>query len=235
MLSWLASLILTTPLVVIDPGHGGDQLGASSVCGLLEKNVTLDLSRRVRELLEESGRVNVEMTRDEDFDIELPKRAEFANEKKAALLVSIHANWSPSPKSRGLETYVVSFGKTHDKEVNALVAREEGVVSDKGPETKDIVRSVVEDLERYGKYDASLRAAKSLQSELVTELERRDRGIFQAPFAVLRRSQIPAVLVEVGFLSHPEECKALSTDQYRSKIAKSLSAGILYYFETLTR
>ena len=235
MLSWLASLILTTPLVVIDPGHGGDQLGASSVCGLLEKNVTLDLSRRVRELLEESGRVNVEMTRDEDFDIELPKRAEFANEKKAALLVSIHANWSPSPKSRGLETYVVSFGKTHDKEVNALVAREEGVVSDKGPETKDIVRSVVEDLERYGKYDASLRAAKSLQSELVTELERRDRGIFQAPFAVLRRSQIPAVLVEVGFLSHPEECKALSTDLYRSKIAKSLSAGILYYFETLTR
>ena len=97
------------------------------------------------------------------------------------------------------------------------------------------MRAIVEDLERYGKYDASLRAAKSLQSELVTELERRDRGIFQAPFAVLRRSQIPAVLVEVGFLSHPEECKALSTNQYRSKIAKSLSSGILYYFETLTQ
>lgn len=235
MLSWLSSLIIAAPLVVLDPGHGGEQLGASSVCGLLEKNVTLDLSRRVRELLEESGRVRVEMTRDEDFDIELPKRAEFANEKRAALLVSIHANWSPSPKSRGLETYVVSFGKSHDKGVNELVAREEGTVAINSSQAKDVVRAIVEDLERYGKYDASLRAAKSLQSELVTELERRDRGIFQAPFAVLRRSQIPAVLVEVGFLSHPEECKALSTNQYRSKIAKSLSSGILYYFETLTQ
>ena len=235
MLSWLSSLIIAAPLVVLDPGHGGEQLGASSVCGLLEKNVTLDLSRRVRELLEESGRVRVEMTRDEDFDIELPKRAEFANEKRAALLVSIHANWSPSPKSRGLETYVVSFGKSHDKGVNELVAREEGTVAINSSQAKDVVRVIVEDLERYGKYDASLRAAKSLQSELVTELERRDRGIFQAPFAVLRRSQIPAVLVEVGFLSHPEECKALSTNQYRSKIAKSLSSGILYYFETLTQ
>lgn len=235
MIAWLASIALTTPLVILDPGHGGEQLGASSVCGLLEKNVTLDLSRRVRELLLQTGRVKVEMTRDEDYDLELPKRAEFANERKAELLVSIHANWSPSPKSRGLETYVVSFGKSHDRAVNDLVAREEGTAAKTNSESNDVVRNIVEDLERYGKYDASLRAANALQTELVTELERRDRGIFQAPFAVLRRSQIPAVLVEVGFLSHPEECKALSTNGYRAQIAKSLSAGILYYFETLTQ
>ena len=235
MISWVVGLVVSAPLVILDPGHGGDQLGASSVCGLLEKNVTLDLSRRVRALLQESGRVDVEMTRDEDFDLELAKRAQIANEKNAALLVSVHANWSPSPKSRGLETYVVSFGKTHDKDVHDLVAREEGSPAPSQEPAKTVVRSIVEDLERYGKYDASLRAAKSLQSELVTSLERRDRGIFQAPFAVLRRSQVPAVLVEVGFLSHPEECKALSTDKYRSQIAKSISAGILYYFETLTQ
>ena len=235
MLSWLLGVIISTPLVILDPGHGGDQLGASSVCGLLEKNVTLDLSRRIRALLKESGRVDVEMTRDEDFDLELSKRAQIANDKDAALLISVHANWSPSPKARGLETYVVSFGKTHDKDVNELVAREEGTLAAPPEPTKTLVRSIVEDLERYGKYDASLRAAQSLQSELVTGLDRRDRGIFQAPFAVLRRSQVPAVLVEVGFLSHPEECKALSTDKYRAQIAKSLSAGILYYFETLSQ
>ena len=235
MLTWLASIALSTPLVILDPGHGGEELGASSVCGLLEKNVTLDLGRRVRELLLETGQVKVEMTRNEDHDLELGKRAELGNERNAALFVSIHANWSPSPKSRGIETYVVSFGKTHDAAVNELVAREEGGAVGAEPLQKDVVRSIVEDLERYVKYDASLRAAQSLQAELVTGLERRDRGIFQAPFAVLRRSQIPAVLVEVGFLSHPEECKALSSDKYRSQVAKSLTAGILYYFETLTQ
>lgn len=234
MLALVLNMTLALPLVVLDPGHGGHQLGASSICGLLEKNVTLDLSRRVRDLLNATGKVNVEMTRDEDHDLELPKRAEFANDRRAKLLVSVHANWSPSPKSKGIETYVVSFGRTHDQSVEDIVAREEGLVEARDDSNKTVVRKIVEDLERYGKYDASLQAARALQSELVAGLERRDRGIFQAPFAVLRRSQIPAVLVEVGFLSHPEECKALSTDSYRSQIAKSLVSGILFYFETLT-
>ncbi len=223
---------LSVRKVVIDPGHGGAQHGAVSESGMAEKEISLDIALRLRRLLEGAS-FEVLMTRETDEAVGLDKRADFANASSADLFVSIHLNWIPrSQELRALETYVL--GPTDDPAVTKLAARE----------NRDSVYSLSEYrllLERIymdTRQDESRRLAKAIQAELYGSVRRinplvEDRGVKTAPFVVLVRTEMPAILVEVSCLSNQEEVKLLTNDDYRENIAQALFRGIHSYADNL--
>ena len=224
---------LSVRKVVIDPGHGGAQHGAVSESGMAEKEISLDIALRLRRLLEGAS-FEVLMTRETDEAVGLDKRADFANASSADLFVSIHLNWIPrSQELRALETYVL--GPTNDPAVTKLAARE----------NRDSVYSLSEYrllLERIymdTRQDESRRLAKAIQAELFGSVRRinplvEDRGVKTAPFVVLVRTEMPAILVEVSCLSNAEDVKLLTNDDYKENIARALLAGIRSYANDLT-
>ena len=222
---------LSVRKVVIDPGHGGAQHGAVSESGMAEKEISLDIALRLRRLLEGAS-FEVLMTRETDEAVGLDKRADFANASSADLFVSIHLNWIPRQGLRALETYVL--GPTDDPAVTKLAARE----------NRDSVYSLSEYrllLERIymdTRQDESRRLAKAIQAELYGSVRRinplvEDRGVKTAPFVVLVRTEMPAILVEVSCLSNQEEVKLLTNDDYRENIAQALFRGIHSYADNL--
>ena len=222
---------LSVRKVVIDPGHGGAQHGAVSESGMAEKEISLDIALRLRRLLEGAS-FEVLMTRETDEAVGLDKRADFANASSADLFVSIHLNWIPRQELRALETYVL--GPTNDPAVTKLAARE----------NRDSVYSLSEYrllLERIymdTRQDESRRLAKAIQAELYGSVRRinplvEDRGVKTAPFVVLVRTEMPAILVEVSCLSNQEEVKLLTNDDYRENIAQALFRGIHSYADNL--
>ena len=222
---------LSVRKVVIDPGHGGAQHGAVSESGMEEKEISLDIALRLRRLLEGAS-FEVLMTRETDEAVGLDKRADFANASSADLFVSIHLNWIPRQELRALETYVL--GPTDDPAVTKLAARE----------NRDSVYSLSEYrllLERIymdTRQDESRRLAKAIQAELYGSVRRinplvEDRGVKTAPFVVLVRTEMPAILVEVSCLSNQEEVKLLTNDDYRENIAQALFRGIHSYADNL--
>ena len=222
---------LSVRKVVIDPGHGGAQHGAVSESGMAEKEISLDIALRLRRLLEGAS-FEVLMTRETDEAVGLDKRADFANASSADLFVSIHLNWIPRQELRALETYVL--GPTDDPAVTKLAARE----------NRDSVYSLSEYrllLERIymdTRQDESRRLAKAIQAELYGSVRRinplvEDRGVKTAPFVVLVRTEMPAILVEVSCLSNQEEVKLLTNDDYRENIAQALFRGIHSYADNL--
>ena len=222
---------LSVRKVVIDPGHGGAQHGAVSESGMAEKEISLDIALRLRRLLEGAS-FEVLMTRETDEAVGLDKRADFANASSADLFVSIHLNWIPRQELRALETYVL--GPTNDPAVTKLAARE----------NRDSVYSLSEYrllLERIymdTRQDESRRLAKAIQAELFGSVRRinplvEDRGVKTAPFVVLVRTEMPAILVEVSCLSNQEEVKLLTNDDYRENIAQALFRGIISYADNL--
>ena len=222
---------LSVRKVVIDPGHGGAQHGAVSESGMAEKEISLDIALRLRRLLEGAS-FEVLMTRETDEAVGLDKRADFANASSADLFVSIHLNWIPRQELRALETYVL--GPTDDPAVTKLAARE----------NRDSVYSLSEYrllLERIymdTRQDESRRLAKAIQAELYGSVRRinplvEDRGVKTAPFVVLVRTEMPAILVEVSCLSNQEEVKLLTNDDYKENIAQALFRGIHSYADNL--
>ena len=222
---------LSVRKVVIDPGHGGAQHGAVSESGMAEKEISLDIALRLRRLLEGAS-FEVLMTRQTDEAVGLDKRADFANANSADLFVSIHLNWISRQELRALETYVL--GPTDDPAVTKLAVRE----------NRDSVYSLSEYrllLERIymdTRQDESRRLAKAIQAELYGSVRRinplvEDRGVKTAPFVVLVRTEMPAILVEVSCLSNQEEVKLLTNDDYRENIAQALFRGIHSYADNL--
>ncbi len=212
-------------LVVIDPGHGGPDYGARGVTGLLEKDVALEVARRIGRSLEQVG-VRVLFTRSDDRFVPLPERTELANRERADLYLSIHANASDDREARGPETYFLSL-EASDHEARRVALTENRVFDrdEAVPDSGDLVGAILGDLIRTEHLRASSRYASAIQREL-ERLPGPGRGVKQAPFVVLTGVNMPAALLEIGFLTHPEEERKLRSVRYQIAIADAVAAAV---------
>jgi N-acetylmuramoyl-L-alanine amidase len=232
LISWLAS---AAPVIVIDPGHGGTQGGAVSPFGTLEKNLALTLAKKVKAQLELDLNATVLLTRDADALVHLSERVTAANKRKPDLFISIHANSMPTQKQRllndGIETYFLSASASGE-EARKVAARENAEVGGqpKG-QAGDTLSFILADLQRSEAHADSSRLAYAVHEALITQTGATDRGVQQAPFYVLMGLEAPAVLVEVGFISHPEEAKRLADLGYQQKLASAIAAGVQKFLE----
>jgi N-acetylmuramoyl-L-alanine amidase len=214
------------PIIALDPGHGGDQAGAHGVCGAWEKDVTLQIAKRVARVLEASGRARPLLTRDHDETLPLPLRSERALAARARLFLSIHANASVNPSARGVETFFLSLQPT-ERRLRRLAERENEGAGLAPARPGSPLALVLGGLRLDAAHVESQALAMSLQRAMVGHLHSRGRGVLQAPFMVLLGARMPAALVEVGFLTHPQECVRLTTDKGQEAIAEAIAAGVL--------
>jgi N-acetylmuramoyl-L-alanine amidase len=216
--------------VVLDPGHGGDQDGAASPAGEHEKDVVLALSRRIAARLKKLG-AKVVLTRTGDIGVPLANRAAIATAIRADLFLSVHLNSMPTAEQRrhsqGVETYFLSADAS-DTHASAVAARENAdrLAGEPEIDPNDPVAAILDDLEDAASLAGSSRLAYALHEELVTRLGAEDRGVKQAPFYVLAGARMPAVLLEVGFISHEEESRRLRSREYQDKVAEAVAQGI---------
>jgi len=217
--------------IVIDPGHGGKDPGAIGVNGLEEKEVVLDVSLRLRDLIEKKLKKKVIMTREDDVFIPLDERTLMANAKKADLFISVHANSSPKRSTQGVEVYFL--GRATDDRAIEVAARE-NATSEKA--ARDFQEVILNDLERDFNINESLEFAHFTESafvdQLISKYPTTSLGVKRAPFYVLANTNMPAILAEISFLTHPAEAKRLRSSQYRQKIAEALFKGIERYLDS---
>ena len=211
--------------VVIDPGHGGADLGARGPSGLTEKDVTLAVARRLAKLLREQG-VEVVLTRESDAFVALSERTEIANRAHAAMFVSIHANSAPEREIAGSETYFLSL-EASDDEAMRVAMTENDVWKQEGTEgqSADVVGAILGDLIRTEHLRESSALAAAIQRKLAG-LPTPSRGVKQAPFVVLTGVNMPAALVEIGFITNPAESTRLAQRDRQEAIAAALAAAI---------
>lgn len=219
--------------VVIDAGHGGHDVGSIGATGYHEKDLTLDVAQRLATLIQTQLGSEVVLTRDDDTYIALEQRAAIANQHKADLFISIHANSSALKTAGGVETYYLNF--TSSQEALEVAARENASSQRSIGELGDLVKKIA----LKDKLDESREFAGKVQQALVNGSARagnrtKDRGVRKAPFIVLIGAQMPSVLAEIGFISNPKEEALLRRPDYRQKIAESLYRGISQYATTLS-
>ena len=228
--SLIRSLGLKLSRVVIDAGHGGHDTGSIGPTGFTEKELVLDVAKRLRTLIEDQMGAEVVLTRDNDTFVALESRTQLANQEKADLFISIHANSSPEKAVRGVETFFLNLN-TQSRDALATATRENAASEKKIHELQDILQKIV----LNDKADESRELAKHVQTAMSTRTNAgSNRGIKQAPFVVLVGATMPSVLAEVSFISNPDEERRLKTPEYRQKIAESLYQGIKSYAETLS-
>jgi len=229
----LLALGLAAPpalLAVVDPGHGGEQEGAIGAGGLREKHLTLQIARRVARRLARQG-AKVVLSREGDEAMPLARRAALANARGADLFLSIHLNAMPGParaRTRGVETYFLSADAS-DASAKAVAARENAdrLAGMDGPEADDPVGAILESLGDAEALEASSRLAYAVHEKLVARLHTENRGVKQAPFYVLAGARMAAVLVEVGFISHPQEARQLASPGYQEEVAAAIAEGVM--------
>jgi N-acetylmuramoyl-L-alanine amidase len=216
-------------VVVLDPGHGGEKEGAIGPGGVREKDLALQIARRAAAHLRRRGG-RVVLTRTGDVGVPLARRAAVANAERADLFVSIHLNAMPGPArqfAHGVETYFLSADAT-DASATAVAARENAdrLAGEPEPDPNDPVSGILQDLADTEALAESSRLAYVLQERLVLTLGAGDRGVKQAPFYVLAGARMPAVLVEVGFLSYGAEARKLATVAYQERVARAIAEGV---------
>jgi N-acetylmuramoyl-L-alanine amidase len=217
-------------IIVIDPGHGGVENGAVGPTGLKEKDVALDLGLRLKRNLERSA-VSVVLTRDDDRLLSLDERTATANHNRATLFISIHLNSARRSNARGAETYFLST-EASDDEARTLAALENkaydaaGAVATESAGGDEALELILWDLAQNQYLAESSRLAESVQRELNFLVGTRDRGVRQAPFRVLTGATMPAILVEAGFLSNPEEEQLLASSAYRDRIVEAIGRAV---------
>jgi N-acetylmuramoyl-L-alanine amidase len=215
--------------IIIDPGHGGKDPGAISKSGLKEKTVVLDIAQRVARILKDN-RIDVQMTRESDEFISLEKRTEIASQGGADLFVSIHANSHPSKSVDGAEVYYMGDYSARDKNEEQRKKNQRilfphlSMVQD-SPELDKIVADM---LYAYKQVESKPLAAEVLK-DLGKTVGVSERGFKHDRFFVLRNTLIPAILIEVGYLTNAKEEKLLETDEYRQKIADGIAQSLLDY------
>ncbi len=215
--------------VVIDPGHGGEEVGAQGPSGALEKDVTLAIARRLRAAVVSRLGAQAFLTRDGDQALTLDERSAIANSYKADLFISIHANASRSHGARGSEVYFLSYQATDDE--SRRIATAEGsltIPADVTTVGSDLAL-VLWEMAQADHLEESSTLASRVQEELATVTGSEGRGVKQAPFRVLVGAAMPAVLVEVAFISHPEEEKLLTSEAFQAKVVAAIVQGIAGY------
>jgi N-acetylmuramoyl-L-alanine amidase len=231
--SLIRALGLKIGKIVIDAGHGGHDTGTIGPNGLLEKDVVLDVAKRLGRLLEARLGAEVIYTRQDDTFIPLETRTAIANRERADLFISIHANSSRDSDARGVETYYLNF--TSSPEALEVAARENAVSEKSIHELQDLVKKIAlkdkidESREFAGDVQESLYGGLALNSAGI-----RNRGIKKAPFIVLIGANMPSILAEISFVSNPTDERKLETSEHRQRIAESLYRGVSKYISGLS-
>ena len=230
----IRALGLKVGRVVIDAGHGGHDTGTIGKGGLREKDLVVDISRRLGELIETNLGADVIYTRTTDRSVSLKERTKLANDSEADLFISVHANSSRLRSIRGVETYYLSF--TTNSWALGVASRENAAAQRSIHELESLLSKIA----LTEKIEESREFAGKVQKSLYTGLSKqtkglRNRGVRKAPFMVLIGAKMPAVLAEVGFLSNPRDEKLLKSSSYRQKIANHLFEGVRNYSDTLSK
>lgn len=230
--SLIEQLGLKVKTIMIDPGHGGRDPGAVAF-GIKEKDINLRMSRILGKMLEEKG-FRVLYTRTTDVFVPLEERTAMANAQKADLFISIHANAHPNPSTKGFEIYSLNLARTKDA---VRVAARENAVSSK--QISDL-QLILTDLMLNSKITESRELATKIHARTIQGVRRThpnlgDNGVREAPFYVLMGAKMPAVLVELGYLTNREESRLLNTDAYLRTLAQHLAQGVLAYKDHIER
>lgn len=218
--------------IVIDPGHGGHDTGTLGRNGLVEKDLVLDVARRLGKLISERMGSEVVFTRSDDTFIPLETRTAIANERRADLFLSIHANSSPIRAIAGVETFYLNFSTS--KSDLEVAARENASSQKTVYELKDLLQKIAlqDKVEESREFAARVQTSLyNLSSHLTKQ---RNRGVKKAPFVVLIGAQMPSILAEIGFVSNPREEAMMNRSDYRQKIAEALYKGVAQYAGTLS-
>ncbi len=228
--------------IVVDPGHGGSETGAVGPTGLQEKEVTLQIARRLASAIPRVLSSRIVLTRDSDSAISLDDRTSLANHEKASLFLSLHANSSRAPGVHGSETYYLSL-ESSDRLAQEVARRENEPLlgtRDTGQGTGEAEPTatvpnpdldfILWDLAQSAHLNESSRLAEAIQTQLNVVSKIENRGIKQAPFRVLAGAAMPAVLVEVGFISHPEEEKQLRSATFQESVADAIAKAVGEFF-----
>src|SRR5271163_4165407 len=219
--------------IVIDPGHGGHDTGTIGPHGLMEKDLCLDVALRLgHEIEEKLPGAEVIYTRKDDTFVPLEERTAIANEAKADLFISVHANSSHDAAARGIETYYLNFATS--EESMAVAARENALAQSSLHDLQDIIKKIA----RNEKVEESKELASDIQDSLTHRLQlvsqdERNRGVKKAPFVVLIGANMPSVLSEISFISNPSDEKLLKKTDQRQRVADGLYRGIVSYLDSL--
>jgi len=217
--------------IVIDPGHGGKDPGARGHRGTEEKDITLKVALKLRDLLSQQRGIRILMTRERDEFIELEDRAKFANRHEADLFVSVHVNSHPQRSVKGIEIY--HFGEAKDQRALEVAARENGTpLNNTGVGWEYLVA----DLLTAKKIEESLELAWTAKEAMVANLNGRynllDHGVKTAPFYVLRFTSMPSILAEIAFISNADEEELLRTNRFTTLVAEALMEGVKSFIAT---
>jgi N-acetylmuramoyl-L-alanine amidase len=226
-------LALGVRRIVIDPGHGGKDYGAPGFLkGVYEKNIVLQIGKRLAKEIRDQLHCEVIMTRSTDTYLSLEERTAIANTKDADLFISIHTNASKDHRAKGIESFILNLA-TDDEAV--LVAARENATSTKNISDLD---SILHDLMRHAKVSESTRLGGDVQNSIMTQLQKKyhqvnNKGIKQAPFYVLLGADMPSILIETSFISNPTECRRLLSKDYQEKLCQGIVEGIKHYIQEI--
>ena len=214
--------------VMIDPGHGGDNLGAVGFYGTREKALTLEISRKIASFLRRNSSIRVSLTRHDDRAVKLRDRPRWANARGADALISVHCNSNPDPRIHGMEVWFLS-ADTSVKVTHEIVRREEGI-AEPGPQA--LLPWSVDGVLSEMRYAVAHRRSEILAHSLADGLRRgrphvRFRGVRQAPFGVLKEARMAAVVLEVGYLSNRREARQLLESKTHLNLARSVLFGLI--------
>lgn len=220
--------------IVIDPGHGGKDSGAIGPSGLMEKEVVLDLAKRLKKMLEEKDpTLSIILTRDGDYFVPLDKRTSFANHHKADIFISLHVNGAFSRKANGFEVFHLS-AEASDDTARATAALENGVIDleKNGGERKDRIdytQFILADMAQLEFIEESIELCGLIEKGVTKKINIVDRGIKSAFFYVLKDALMPSVLVEAAFITNPFEEAKLRDAGFREEVASGIAEAILEY------
>ena len=219
--------------IVIDAGHGGKDPGAVGYRGTKEKDIALDVAKRLEKKLIKNMDVKVVMTRDEDVFLRLSDRTKIANENNGSLFISIHTNAAEDRRASGFETFLI--GRSKNEYAARVAARENAVLELEGIPGQaltgeDLIQATIAQ-SGFAIYSETF--ADLVQIEIKKRVQSRDRGVKQAGFVVLARASMPNVLVELGFISNPTEEKKLRSPQYRDQLATAIYRAVQRYEKAL--
>ncbi len=213
-------------VVVIDPGHGGTETGAKGKQETFEKDIVMSIARKLKSILESNTGTRVVLTRDGDQEVTLDDRTALANNNKADLFISIHANSTVRGYAKGAETYFLSAQATDNEARNSAAVENNAIGLNESPNIEGDLKLILWDMAQAEYLAESSQLAETIQQELNSTLGIENRGIKQAPFRVLMGATMPAVLVEVGFINNPEEETLMKDSEYQVKIARAIFRSI---------
>jgi|TARA_B110000495_G_scaffold201863_1_gene220374 N-acetylmuramoyl-L-alanine amidase len=219
--------------IIIDPGHGGKDPGSIGYKGTKEKDITLDVAKRLAKKIQKNLKVKTILTRDEDVWMRLQDRTRLANDKNGRLFISIHANSVDDRRANGFETYMIGTNK--NAAAVRTAARENAVLDLEGTNSAKLTDEdlITATMAQSGFAKQSEQFAALVQEEMDKRVQSKNRGVKQAGFYVLMGASMPNVLIELGFISNPNEEKKLNSSSYKDMLATSIYYAILKYQKIL--